>query len=380
MMKKTLRKPDRWQDFEDLCKKLFGEIWQCSYTIKKNGRQGQPQCGVDVYAIPKGEDDYFGIQCKGKDEYTDAKLSKKEVDEEITKALSFKPSLKTFIFATTSNKDSEIEEYIRLKDLGSRKRGKFQILLYCWEDLVDLIEEHRDVFNWYVNGQQYKETYKIGVTFENGTNELILEPPFVKKVTIYQIKRDEPAIFSSSYLELMKTFNRYQVLPDLNSMPRISILGESLDKNLSWCSFDVCIKNNGTKVIEDWKLFLYIEDGKYRKLDDDSDKSIFANLNRTNRYRNYWVYEKEGYYLYKPINAPLIQQDIKSFEVAILPFHDCQSIKMSWKLLARDYNDSGELILFINPKYEIERNLIEVETPDLIQPKSIEIIEMIIPK
>ncbi|NJK93755.1 MAG: hypothetical protein HC905_01450 [Bacteroidales bacterium] len=47
-----------------------------------------------MYAIPKGEDDYFGIQCKGKDEYTDTKLNKKEVDEEILKALSFKPSLK----------------------------------------------------------------------------------------------------------------------------------------------------------------------------------------------------------------------------------------------------------------------------------------------
>lgn len=55
-MKKTLRKPERWQDFEDLCKKLFREIWQCSYTIKKNGRQRQPQSGVDVYAIPKDED------------------------------------------------------------------------------------------------------------------------------------------------------------------------------------------------------------------------------------------------------------------------------------------------------------------------------------
>lgn len=378
-MKKTLRKPDRWQDFEDLCKKLFGEIWQCSYTIKKNGRQGQPQCGVDVYAIPKGENDYFGIQCKGKDEYTDAKLSKKEVDEEIAKALNFKPSLNTFIFATTSNKDAEIEEYIRLKDIENRKNGKFKLLLYCWEDLVDLIEEHQNVFNWYVNGQQYREIFRVDVTFKNDSKELTVEPPFIKKETAYIIKKEIPAIYSTNYLEFLKKMNR-QIYTGINALPRTSILGEPLDENLSWCSFNIYIKNTGNKVIEDWKLFLTVEKGKYRELDDDRDTSIFANIHRVNSNRNYWVYEKEGYYLYKPIDSPLIQQDIKSFEVAILPYHDCQSIKLTWKLLARDYNDSGKLTLFVIPKYEVERNLIEVESKDQLKPKSEEIVDKIVLK
>jgi hypothetical protein len=46
--KKQLRKPENWQDFESLCKKLWGEIWNCP-EIKKNGRKGQPQHGVDIY-------------------------------------------------------------------------------------------------------------------------------------------------------------------------------------------------------------------------------------------------------------------------------------------------------------------------------------------
>ena len=45
--------------------------------IKKNGRNGQPQAGVDVYGISKGEMNYWGIQCKGKDDYVNAKLTKK---------------------------------------------------------------------------------------------------------------------------------------------------------------------------------------------------------------------------------------------------------------------------------------------------------------
>lgn len=76
-MKKTMEKPVNWQDFESLCKKLWGEIWHCP-SIKKNGRQGQSQNGVDIYGIPAGETDYFGIQCKGKDDYTKAQLTETE--------------------------------------------------------------------------------------------------------------------------------------------------------------------------------------------------------------------------------------------------------------------------------------------------------------
>ena len=64
-------KPENRQDFESLCKKLWGEIWECP-EIKKNWRRGQKQNGVDIYWIPKWEQQYFGIQCKWKDEYLSA--------------------------------------------------------------------------------------------------------------------------------------------------------------------------------------------------------------------------------------------------------------------------------------------------------------------
>lgn len=88
--KKQLRKPENWEDFESLCKKLWGEIWDCK-EIKKNGGKGQVQNGVDVYGIPKGEKSYFGIQCKGKDEYSHKHLSENEIDREIGLAKSFTP-------------------------------------------------------------------------------------------------------------------------------------------------------------------------------------------------------------------------------------------------------------------------------------------------
>ena len=66
-----IKKPKNWQDFEKLCKNLWGEIWDCADTIKRNGRIGQQQYGVDVYGIPKGETSYYGIQCKCKDDSID---------------------------------------------------------------------------------------------------------------------------------------------------------------------------------------------------------------------------------------------------------------------------------------------------------------------
>lgn len=107
-----LMKPKNWQDFEKLCKLLWGEIWDCSDSIKQHGRQGQQQHGVDVYAYVERYGGYCGIQCKGKDDYANAQLTVAEINTEIKKAQSFSPKLKRLIFATTANKDSSIEQYI----------------------------------------------------------------------------------------------------------------------------------------------------------------------------------------------------------------------------------------------------------------------------
>ena len=45
-----LKKPSNWQDFEKLCKLLWGEIWTCEDTIKRHGCQGRNQHGVGVFS------------------------------------------------------------------------------------------------------------------------------------------------------------------------------------------------------------------------------------------------------------------------------------------------------------------------------------------
>jgi len=134
----TLRRPAHWQDFETLCKKLWGEIWNCP-TIRKNGRSGNKQHGVDVYGIPAGEMQYYGIQCKGKDEYTNKQYSESEITEEIENAKKFSPPLKAFYLTTTAVKNADIERYVREKNIENIKIGLFSIEIFSWEDIVELL-------------------------------------------------------------------------------------------------------------------------------------------------------------------------------------------------------------------------------------------------
>ena len=166
-MKKTIGKPINWQDFESLCKDLWGEVWGIPNKIKKNGRQGQDQAGVDIYGKPKGEIGYWGIQAKGKDDYSHAKLTEIEINKEIEKAKRFIPELEVFIIATTCNKDSKIEEFVRIKDIENQQKGSFEILLFCWEDIVDLLEQNTNILNSYLLGINQKNKFDFKVSFNN---------------------------------------------------------------------------------------------------------------------------------------------------------------------------------------------------------------------
>jgi len=347
-MKKAIRPPENWQDFETLCKKLFGEIWGCPLTIKKNGRLGQPQNGVDVYGKPKGENEYWGIQCKGKDNYTEQKLTESEIDAEISKALKFEPKLRTFVFATTAAKDVSIEKYIRLKDQENCANNSFQIVLYCWQDIADLIEEYHDTFNWYVNEFQFKDKYDIQVSITTKGNNGIINPKFLKCITEYKLK---PEQMTDPFLDL---YSRTRFNPALIQVQPISLFGSN-KINHGWCSLTTFIQNIGGRVIEDWKFTLQFSD-YVRKVDDDFTKNILM-YEKASKFRTTWAFNERREILFEPLNnAPLIQKDTISFKCFCIPKFDSKEVLISWQLLARDFNSTGEFKLIVEPTYEIKRN------------------------
>ena len=127
--------PANWQDFESLCCDLWREIWRDPNT-QKNGRKGQLQYGVDIFGQPHQKSLWAGVQCKGKDSYTDKILTDKEVRREAKKAKKFKPRLSQFIIATNSPRDAKIQEFARKLTDKYRRDGWFSIHVCFWEDIV----------------------------------------------------------------------------------------------------------------------------------------------------------------------------------------------------------------------------------------------------
>jgi hypothetical protein len=340
--KKQLRKPEHWDDFESLCKKLWGEVWDCK-EIKKNGRKGQIQNGVDIYGIPKGENSYYGIQCKGKDEYSHKHLSENEVDREIDLAKSFTPHLAKLYFATTANKDSKIEQYIRIKDLENRQKGLFEIHLFSWEDIVDLIDENKETHDWYLNLQKYKGAPDVFICFENEDILLNGQVPFCEKYTHYRVETSS----KTSLWEIYSDIKKYQFQPDTSSK---LFQGE----NKSYFRFRLKIKNTGNIPIENPKLVIRVN-GNYQDIDDESlDDSLIPQK----VYLDTKVDKKYGEFTVTPRRSALaLEEEYTSNTLCIKPNIEGSDLELSWKLVSNNFNKKGLLKLKIDSfliKKEVE--------------------------
>ena len=377
--KLQLRKPENWQDFERLCKVLWGEIWECPDTIKRNGRQGQAQKGVDVYGIKKGECVYRGIQCKGKDDYTNSQLTESEIDSEIAKALLFTPKLKSFYFATTANKDAHIEEYIKKKNLESISKGGFEIDIFAWEDIVDLIEAHRNTYNWFLNNCSYKDVSDVEV-FIGGEKEHTIFPEYYRITKEYHLKPQELSWLSEESLKLIQANSHFMNLNDVLYPPS--------KHDYRWCTISINIYNTGKTVIEDYKISIIIEMENVLEISDKfhyynsrlMDQAAVAQINaRKDAQRE--VFESTEYcnvIEYRPKDRILVQDDHRTFKIAVKPKDNVQSIKVMWVLYSRNYRKEGELILNVEPKFEDKKEKVEVDNIDELKENEVIILPKIV--
>jgi len=351
-IKKTIPKPINWQDFETLCKKLFGEVWNCS-DMKKNGRSGQNQHGVDISGNPTGKVGYYGIQCKGKDDYTDSSLTTKEIDVEIEKAKLFQPTLELFAFATTANKDAAIEEYVRKKDIESRSHGGFKIVLYCWEDLADLIEESKQTHNWWIKEKRYKQYFSVQVSFENEKEEMTIYPRFNKKVVEYKKRKAHEIAYIDKFASLALFGQTNSAF--LENISRFSQFSQKT-RSLSCCKIPILIRNTGQEVIEDYKFAFWTE-GQFFEISDGFNCLLEPSAHIS---RPLYVSENGDFSYQQKSGRPLTQDDERSFNVYITPKPECKEIVFSWKLFARDYSEEGVLKAKVEPNISTSKHTVWV--------------------
>lgn len=150
--------------FENLCLDLL-KINKKYENTQRNGRRGQRQNGVDIFARIVKSLEWIGIQCKVK---TGGIIEATEIDSEINKSLTFNPKLTSYYIYTTAKRDASIQEYVRNKNDLNLQAGLFSIEIYFWEDIETLLKE--DEYKS-VHYKYYRELY---TTFKdiNPTSEL----------------------------------------------------------------------------------------------------------------------------------------------------------------------------------------------------------------
>ncbi|MEL7270658.1 MAG: hypothetical protein AAGL34_13885 [Bacteroidota bacterium] len=399
MSKKTLRKPEYPDDFEDLCFRLWKESHNCS-IIQKNGRKGQSQNGVDIYGKTKEENSYFGIQCKVKEENLGSYIKKEDILEEVEKAKTFKPTLGTYYIATTSSRDANIQEFVRELDEKHSSNGLFEIDIFFWEDIVDLLDENKKTYDWFIKNKNFIKDLKLDVCFDNGSTSAKFKPLFKKNILSYGsretfeslmgvermngliksaneifFENDERTNFPNFYLpslnlnrdrkisnadEYFKHHNRifrdYADKIESECQPRYAVghlINESITNNHSIITFRIRVKNTGKSPIESLRFTVKIPD-----VDDveivDKSPSLLISLHQ-DKYNVEFL--ESGDLLFEK-DILLVSEDCTLDAICLRPQPKPSEIKINWKALAVDFEAKGELKILSEP--EIEENAAEV--------------------
>ena len=78
----------------------------------------------------------IGLQCKKRKSWPLSKITKMEIDKEITEALNFKPALKAFYILTTAPDDAKLLNHVREINVRHQREKLFEVGLLGWNDIV----------------------------------------------------------------------------------------------------------------------------------------------------------------------------------------------------------------------------------------------------
>jgi hypothetical protein len=256
--------------------------------------------------------------------------------------------------ATTALNDARIQSFVRQKNIEHRKNGLFEVHLFCWETIVDLIDENNRTHDYYVKSQNYRTNQSAAVTFENDESEIICKPKFKKQITFFRQKivLDESNSLFASVLK-QQAFLR-SLVP--TTMPFKEV-------NKSYFGFNIKIHNNGKAPIEEYKLLLNFE-GDIIDLKDQNDIGLNLLLLPKNYvYTTYlWFDSLSGKLV--PRKPILVGEDSFSSERIYIKTSPKESeILIKWKLLSKDYKDEGVLKIIVKPEIIKKYEDVLVEDP-----------------
>jgi len=369
----NINPPKNWQDFEMLCLELWGAIWNIRHEIEFNSDNSQGQQGVDIYGPINNGRQYYGIQCKNRKlnliDGEKNRLSISDIQVEIDKAKQFKPPLGKLVIATSLQKDKKIEEFIRLKNIENVEQNLFSIQICFWDFFERKIPEFQRVYDWYIKNENFHKISGVTVSLDNNLLIKKFTPKFQRNIDRYILKSEDKK-YDFDPLKALININQqsdfFNIIKNIETQRNYNLKAKL--PTIEWeqlCWFKLYIKNSGQSVIEDYKIELEFE-GNFIEVGVESP-SFFSREHFENNVKEY-SNSKRSLYI-KPIEKILVQADgFFTNNIYIKPkMEQPASVKLNWKLLARDFEDYGFLFLEIKPKYFVVENTHDVSEPDQIR-------------
>jgi len=131
------RPPANPEDFERLCLRVLKAHWNCP-TLELYGRRGERQHGIDIIDM-SGEGPLRAAQCKRYDEGDT--IPPADIRAEVEAAKKFDVRLGIYAICTTARVSTQAQNTILSINQEHSKAGLFQVELFTWDRLDELLEE-----------------------------------------------------------------------------------------------------------------------------------------------------------------------------------------------------------------------------------------------
>lgn len=142
---------------------------------------------------------------------------------------------------------------------------------------------------------------------------------------------------------------------------------------------EITIKNTGNVTLENWSLDLKLDESM--RISDGFELHYLMNAETrkmVSESRTLWDYADVNKFLYKPLKEePLVQKSSRTFEIFFIPNFEQEFMKISWALLAKDFDKTGILEVELKPEFKEEIKYVEVEKKEHFKEDNIEIKELI---
>ncbi|MBD5534581.1 MAG: hypothetical protein HDQ99_02755 [Lachnospiraceae bacterium] len=119
----------------DVCRKKYKKEFQ------RYGRTGQKQDGIDIISV--GVKKIICVQCKN------YKISKKDIKDIIREVKGCKLPISKFIIATSTSRDTELQNFITEINNSCTGDLNFKIYIMFWEEIANNIILHKKMMKKY---------------------------------------------------------------------------------------------------------------------------------------------------------------------------------------------------------------------------------------